>query len=63
MVKNIYGFERTRIDKIYTKEFILAEITIGDGVEGDPVRPALQIWDFNGKLIAEVDKYKEQLDI
>ena len=32
---------------------------IGEGVQGDPCRRVIQFWTFEGKLLAEVDDWKE----
>ncbi len=32
---------------------------VGQGVEGDPVRRVVQFWTLEGKLLAEVDEWKD----
>jgi hypothetical protein len=43
-------------------QFIKTKLkTIGQGVEGDPVRIITQYWDMTGKLIFEVDPYAKEV--
>ncbi len=54
-MKDQYGFNRVRIDKVRVTKVLMVDMTCGDGIEDDPVRPFRQIWTLDGTLIAEVD--------
>jgi hypothetical protein len=33
----------------------------GEGIEGDPIRTIIQYWDFEGRLIFEVDTWTKEI--
>jgi len=36
--------------------------TIGEGVEGDPIRRLIQFWDMQGKLVFEYDTWTKEMN-
>lgn len=42
---------------------IRTELTLrGKGIEGDPIRRIIEFWSLDGRLLAEVDTWKQEHD-
>lgn len=57
-MKDTWGFDRVRIERVRKFEVIQVIKTIGEGKNDDPVRRTYEYWSLDGKLLAETDGSK-----
>lgn len=58
-MRDRYGFERTRIDRVEVAEVVLVHVTHGEGVVGDESRHAVEVWQ-DGRRIAFGDPFTDE---
>lgn len=45
------------VDSVKMTSVVELRLTVGAGVEGDPVRTVMELWSLDGKRLAVVDPY------
>lgn len=58
-MRDQYGFERMRLDKVSRASVIRVDATVGDGSEEDPTRRVVLFFDDDGRLVASHDPWHD----